>query len=249
MIKKFFRLLYWKWWDIRHKQRKRPFGISCYIGLPGSGKTLSLSEKLMQLKTQFPKAKIYTNFGWRYQNDAIKDWRDLIEYENGEDGIIFGLDEVHSVFDRYDAGKIPREILEVFSQNRKMAKQMLCTAQSYADILVDIRRRCHYIIECRNFLNRWIFQKAFAPEDYKEKDGEYTARQRAWRYSFIATNFIYDSYDTYAVIRNIKEQLKETVKIEKKEEKSLSEMLFISQQTIIGSAPGVARRVPVINLT
>ena len=80
---------------------------------------------------------------------------------------------------------------------------MVCTAQSYSDVVIDVRRRCHYIVECRNIAQRWIFQRAFRPDDYKEKDGEYTPRRRAWRRSFIATNFIYDSYDTFAIIKSI----------------------------------------------
>jgi len=208
MIKNFFRFIYWKWYDLRHPISERPYGISCYIGLPGTGKTLSLAYKLMQLKMQFPKAKIYTNFGFKYEDGAIETWHNLIDYKNDE-GVIFGLDEVHSIWSRYESQKMPMEILELFSQNRKWSKQMVCTSQTYADIVVDIRRRCHFIIECRNIGKRWIFQRAFRPEDYKEKDGEYTARHRAWRLNFIADNIVYHSYDTYAVIESIARKYKQ----------------------------------------
>ncbi len=204
MFKKIFQFLKLKWWDSRNPQPKRPFGITCFIGLPGTGKTLSLSEKLFRLKSEFPQAIIATNFGWKYQDYALTEWYQLISINNSEGkGVIFGIDEVHTIWSRYSSAKMPIEVLELFSQNRKWSKMLVCTAQSYSDVVIDIRRRCHFIIECRNIGARWVFQRAFAPDDYKEKDGEYTARRRAWRYSFIATNFIYDSYDTYSIIKSI----------------------------------------------
>jgi len=194
----------WKIYDFRHPPEKRPYGITCYVGLPGRGKTLSLVEKLFEIKREFPKAKIFTNFGFVEQDGAIKDWHDLLDQENGSDGVVFGIDEVHELFNRKDWASMPPQMLSLFSQNRKHAKQFICTAQAYADIGIDLRRRCHFIIECNNFANRWILQRAFAPEDYKEFDGTRSSRHRAWRRSFIASNAIYESYDTYALINEAK---------------------------------------------
>jgi ATP-dependent Clp protease ATP-binding subunit ClpX len=202
-FKKIPKFLFWKYWDFKHPQISRPYGITCYVGLPGFGKTLSLVEKLLELKRKYPKAIIITNFGFKYQDYDLKDWRDFVNIENGEDGVIFGVDEVQDIFNRTDWQNMPKAILSIFAQNRKHAKQFVCTSQSFADIVIDIRRRAHFIIECRNLANRWIFQRAFTPDEYTEKDGVYIARRRAWRYSFIATNDIYDSYDTYEVIRKI----------------------------------------------
>ncbi|MEI9966980.1 MAG: hypothetical protein WDN67_05175 [Candidatus Moraniibacteriota bacterium] len=133
----------------------------------GSGKTLSLVEKLELSRRKFPRAKIYTNFGYVNQHGAIEKWQDLITFDNGDEGVIFGLDEVHSIFDRKGWSKMPPEILELFSQNRKEAKQLLCTAQAFEDIVIDIRRRTHLIIECRMILNRWVLERAFYKSDYK----------------------------------------------------------------------------------
>lgn len=207
MFKKLLKFLYWVWWDIRNPQKPRPFGIYVFVGLPGSGKTLGLVEQLERSKISFPKAKIYTNFGYLGQDGEITKWQDLLEYENEDDGVIFGLDEVHSIFDRKDWNKMPPEILELFSQNRKFAKQLLCTAQSFSDVVVDIRRRTHFIIECRMLARRWVLLRGFTHENYRSgEDGVYTMRKRSWRYSFIADNDIFAKYDTFQVIKNIRLQ-------------------------------------------
>ena len=203
MIKKFFRFLYWKFYDWRHPYKKRPFGITCYVGLYGQGKTLSLSEKLMRLKFEFPKAKIYTNFYWKYQDGILEHWTDLVKIQNGDDGVIFGIDEVSSVWDRWNAKKLPPEIMELFRENRKMAKMIVATAQNFNKIVIDFRDLCQEIIEVKNIGKRWIFQRAFHIDDWKEKDGEFNQRRRLWRYNFIANNFIYESFDSFLKIENI----------------------------------------------
>jgi len=209
-FRKFGSFLYWVWYDYQHPKKKRPYGITCYIGLPGKGKTLSLVEKLITLRRQFPRAKIYTNFGFKGEHGRLTDWHDFITLENGDNGIIFGIDEVQDIFNRKDWQSMPPAILAVFAQNRKHAKQFICTSQSYADVVVDLRRRCHLIIECNNIANRWIIQQGFHPEDFKEFDGTRSVRKRAFRYSFIATNPIYDAYDTYAIINSIRDEISQT---------------------------------------
>lgn len=204
---KLFEFLQLLYYDFKHPPIIRPYGITCYVGLPGCGKTLSMAERLLDLKLQFPKAKIYTNFGFKDQDGIITRWEDLVTIENGEDGVIFGLDEVHDIFNRKDWADMPSTVLTMFSQNRKMAKQFICTAQSFADVGIDLRRRCHYIIECSNIRGRWVFQRAFLPTDYAERDGTRSERRRAWRYNFIADNEIYESYDTYALIKSIRSDI------------------------------------------
>jgi len=203
MIKKFFRFLYWKFWDWRNPFPKRPFGIICFVGLYGQGKTLSLSEKLMRLKIEFPKAVIWTNFYWKYQDGQITNWEQLLSVKNGDDGVIFGIDEVSSVWDRWMGKKLPIEVMELFRENRKEAKMIVATAQHFNKIVVDFRDLCHEIIEVNNIGKRWVFQRAFHVNDWKEADGEFSKRHRLWRYSFIANNFIYNSFDSFAKIQNI----------------------------------------------
>lgn len=200
VFKQFFVFLWWKWKDSRKPFKQRPFGIFCYVGRPGFGKTLSMVDKLNNLKIKFPKALVYTNFGYIYQHGEITCQNDLLEIENGEDGVIFGIDELQNTFNSRNWNAFPPEMLSLITQNRKKSKMILCTAQSFSMIDKNFRLICNYIVECRNMGGRWFFQRAFEPEDYKEADGVFTPRNRAWRHSFIATNEIFNSYNTLEVI-------------------------------------------------
>jgi len=208
MLKKFILFLKLAWKDWRNPPEKRPYGIMCFVGLPGSGKTLSLVHELLIRKKQFPTAKIYTNFGFKYEDGTLSNWQQLIELHNGADGVIFGIDEVHSIFGRNDWRDMPKGILTVFSQNRKYAKEFICTAQAYDDIVIDMRRRCNWIVDCKTIRNRWVFQRAFTSVGYSLKDDLKKTSRRIWKSNFIATDFIYDAYDTYKVIENIMEGAK-----------------------------------------
>jgi hypothetical protein len=208
LLKNFLLFFRWKFYDIRHKKKASPNGIFCYVGRPGFGKTISMVEHIIRLKKQFPKAKIYTNFGLNFQDGEIKSFRDFINIENGTDGVIFGFDEVQNTFGSRFWKDFPPEMLSVITQNRKQSKMFLCTAQAFSLIEKNFRLICNFIIECRNISGRWFFQRAFIPEDYKEHDGEYKPRKRSWRYSFVANNYIFDCYNTMKVIKslNIKDE-------------------------------------------
>ena len=205
-IEKVYWFCYYLYRDFRWPKPKRPYGITCYIGLPGCGKTLSMVQELDRLREEFPYALIGTNFGYKFQDFALKDWEQLISVNNGADGVIFGFDEVQYTFDRKEWDGIPAGILEIFGQNRKHAKQFLCTSQAYGDVSIDLRRRCKFIIECQNLWdrNRWFFLKYFRPEDYALRDTTRTIRIRAKRLSFIATDDLYARYNTFDLIPDIK---------------------------------------------
>lgn len=204
---KFFNFLYWVLKDIRNRPPRRPWGVWVFVGLPGSGKTLSMVEYLERAKLLYPDVKIYTNFGYEKENGLLNDWKQLIDIENGSDGVIFALDEVQDIFGRKGWAKMPDSILSVFAQNRKLAKQFICTSQSFSNVLVDLRRISNFIIECKTWAGRWVWQRAFHSEDYQsDHDGIIRRRIRAWRYSFIATDEIRNLYDTYKVIETIRKE-------------------------------------------
>ena len=56
------------------------FGL--FVGLGGSGKTLSIVRYLLNIRKKYPHVKIYTNFDFKERDGDIKSWHDLLETEN-----------------------------------------------------------------------------------------------------------------------------------------------------------------------
>ena len=67
------------------------YGMHFYCGRQGSGKTYSMTHELEEIRKKYPKVKIYTNYGYKYQTMPIYDISMLKneKYYNGEDGVIF----------------------------------------------------------------------------------------------------------------------------------------------------------------
>ncbi len=60
----------------------RGYGFWCFCGLGGSGKTLTMVNKLIALKEKYPKVKIFTNFTFLEADGKIDSWRDLLDTTN-----------------------------------------------------------------------------------------------------------------------------------------------------------------------
>lgn len=72
--------------DFIKRDRKifRGYGFLVFVGLGGSGKTLSMVNYLREQKKKYPKVKIFTNFDCIYSDGKIDSWVDIIDAENFE---------------------------------------------------------------------------------------------------------------------------------------------------------------------
>ena len=203
-IVKFIRLVVG---DIIRNEKQKPYGVWMYVGLGGSGKTLSMVEYFERMKKKHPGIKIYTNFGYSGQDGRISCWMDLITIKS-KAGVIFGFDEISGTFSAKEWKNFPHVLFTLLCQSRKMNKQIVCSAQSYEDVDVNIRRKCNIIIECRTLMRRWVFQRAFERQEYErgmENSGTKRRRVRSWRYSFVGDDELRGKYDTYEQIKQLQE--------------------------------------------
>lgn len=191
------------------KRQFRGYGFWLYCGLGGSGKTVSMVEYLIRMKRKYPKVKVYTNFDFALADGKITSWQDIINFDNGDNGVIFGFDEIHLTFASQKWADCPDNMLEYISQQRKLHKQIVATSQVFTRINKQLREQTNYVIECSSLLlGRLIFNKAFHTADYlaNEERGDNGAhkRKRAWRYSFVATDAIRKKYDTMQIMVDLR---------------------------------------------
>ena len=141
------------------KPNRGKFGVYCYCGKQGSGKTYSVVEYLRSV----PKTKkIYANISslngisYTYFNG----FDELLKLRNESDCVIV-YDEIFTALTR--TSRINTDVLDFLSQMRKRKIIFLTTAQEWLEINITLRRYCRYQIDCkmRNLYVTGILVKVF----------------------------------------------------------------------------------------
>ena len=186
------------------KVERGKFGVYCYCGKQGKGKTYSCVEFLLE-NSDFP---IYANL------KSLDSTKIDYTYFNGLDGLLSLRDKKHCiiVFDEIftlltKQTKMTTDVLDFLSQMRKREIIFITTAQEWLEINMTLRRYCRYQIECNilNFFGKGILIKRFYDAEqmkWSQLDNEYVA-------PIISTTIskcnieVANKYDTYEQIKNI----------------------------------------------
>lgn len=210
-IKKIFKFMFRSTIDIYYATKENNFndyGMTIYTGRQGSGKTMSMTERLEHIRKEFPDVMILTNFGYKYQDDVLDDWQKLIDVRN-DAGIVFAIDEIQNEFDVYDVRNFNLEILKVITQQRKQGIKILATSQIFSRVSKPLREQTFEVVECNTIFGRWTWQKCFDADDYNlYLDNPHPEKmfdvRRKWRKNFVQSNRIRNLFDSYAVIESMK---------------------------------------------
>ena len=141
------------------KPNRGKFGVYCYCGKQGSGKTYSVVEYLRSVPKN---KKIYANIsslnGINYT--YFNGFDELLKLRNESDCVIV-YDEIFTALTR--TSRINTDVLDFLSQMRKRKIIFLTTAQEWLEINITLRRYCRYQIDCkmRNIYFTGILVKTF----------------------------------------------------------------------------------------
>lgn len=206
-IRKFFKCLLLIFKDIYHVLRYgRPFseyGLTMYCGRQGAGKTMAMTEYLERMRKRYPKALIVTNFGYVYQDLPMVSWQDLFTIRNGEDGVIFAIDEIQNEFNSNSWKTFPEGLLSEITQQRKQKIKIVSTSQVFTRVVKQLREQTFEVVECRTLAGRWTFTKAFDAEDYNaviDNPEKKERLHRLYRKNFVQDKKIRTLYDSYSKI-------------------------------------------------
>jgi hypothetical protein len=141
--------------------------IEGYIGVPGAGKTLSMTMRAFKVRKQYD--QIISNYGLNFGDTGadvhyIKTAEDLLEVaelalrrENTVKRLML-LDEVHLFFDARMWSKVPAEFLRFLAQPRKAQLDMLYTAQHESQVEKRLRVVTNYLHLCRSWGSDFNFR-------------------------------------------------------------------------------------------
>jgi ATP-dependent Clp protease ATP-binding subunit ClpX len=206
-----FNFMRWVYIDMaQEKSGSKTFdqhGFTVYCGRQGSGKTTSMVDYLNRMKKRYPEVIIVTNFKYKYANKIMKDWRDFFEIRNGEKGVIFAIDEIHSELSTKKNNDFPESLLSEISQQRKQRVKIVATAQVYSRVAKQIREQAFTVIQCTTFANRWTFTKEYDALDYELEYNAVAVKKRVrptGKHSFVQSDFLRSCFDTYEKIERLK---------------------------------------------
>lgn len=176
-------------------------GLVIYTGRQGQGKTVAMVRDIMMMQKEYPRAKCITNLSYEYEDGALTNWRQLIDYKNGIYGVIVGLDEIQNWFSSKQSKDFPPEMFEVVTQNRKNRRIIMATTQNFYQPAKDIRAQCTEVRKCMTLLG--VFTIVHAVRPILDSNGEVQQWKHIRFYCFVHDKEIRDSYDTYKVIESL----------------------------------------------
>lgn len=213
-LPKLLDLLKWIYIDVyrnkKYGKKLHIYGIIGIVGLYGGGKTIALSEYLTRMKKKYgDDVLIATNYCFNLEDFSLNSWKDLLkEYDKP---IIFGYDELQNEFNSREYKDFPIELMTLLTQNRKgNGKQIIYTTQDYTTVDKNFRRLTQKVWACKTRLNRYTSVRVFDRENFEQLDHEVNVHRkmkiRNRRYSFIQTDDLRNSYDSYKMLESAKKK-------------------------------------------
>lgn len=181
--------------------KRGKFGVYCYCGKQGSGKTYSAVEFILN-NSNFPIfSNVSTIKGVKYT--YFNGFDNLLKLRNQHDCIIF-YDEIFTALTK--SSRINTDVLDFLSQMRKRRIIFITTAQEWLEINITLRRYCRYQIECQmlNILGLGILVKRMYDAEqlkWSNDDNEYVAPLIETTISKCNLS-VANSYDTFEQIRS-----------------------------------------------
>lgn len=178
-------------------------GIWLFSGAQGNGKTLLMMYVLHEMIKDYPKAIIVSDIAL-YGIPCIpySGISDFDDYNNGQDGIIFVLDEIQTLWSSLESKRISPSQLTVWSQNRKNRRVILGTSQRFSRIAKPIREQAILHYECLPSIFSIRRYRCFDATLYDD-DGKYIGPPQK-THIYIPPLRVMTSYSTLEVVERSK---------------------------------------------
>lgn len=187
---------------IRGKDRFKLFGIWCFTGYFGEGKSLGAVTYAKRIQKGREKVgqhwHIYTNFNMRGQDGKITCWEDLLNLPRYT---IVVFDEIQSTFmasQKYNA--FPIELLWKLTQCRKSKLVVFASSPVFHRMSIQLRENTDMVVKCKNMLSmdRWFRYAFYRAVEYEQHQGNPLKLWKAKMFTFnlISQDRDYKAYNT-----------------------------------------------------
>lgn len=185
-----------------------PCGLTAFVGPQGSGKTLSAVNYVRNLIKIYPNVMVVSNLDLTFLNEDDElsfhfiDADDFFRYKNGEEGVIFLIDEIQLYFNSLQSKNINIDVINFISQQRKQRAHIVATSQVFGRMAKPLREQFDSVILCKNYFG--LIAKLMIIDrdsiDSNESTGtniNAKVKKTIWN---IMSPEMWNWYDTYKVI-------------------------------------------------
>jgi ATP-dependent Clp protease ATP-binding subunit ClpX len=203
------------------------YGIKGYFGLPGTGKTMAMCRELKSLREKYgDKVYIMTNFNYNDQDFPFTSWLDLTRVYDKP--LIVAWDEIQNEFNSRDFKNFPIALLTQLTQVRKgNGISLYYTSQRFGFVDKNFRSLSSSCCDCKTILGRYTIVKHYDILDYEELQNAVEVDKKRKIHprfvdSFIQTEALRNSYDSYAMLETAKYKAKKGEYMSREEIKNTS---------------------------
>lgn len=123
---------------------------------------------------------------------------DLKRYHNGEEGVLYLIDEIQLYFNSLESKNINMDVMTEIAQQRKQRKNIVCTSQVFGRMAKPLREQFNTIVKCHNFASilqrNWFIRQEDIVPDTDMMNPKGIVNSSWW---FFHSRIDYERYDTY----------------------------------------------------
>ena len=186
----------------RYDRRIHLYGIWCFVGLPGAGKTMSLVYYLDSQRRKYgSKILICTNFYYSGQDFHLSNWEILLQ--DYDRPVIFAWDELQNEFNSREYRNFPLRLVHELTQNRKgHGKQVVYTTQTFGAVDNNFRNLTTQVVDCRTYFGRLTSCRYFKTQFYEAFNESKSIDKKIkikpmFVHRFIQTDYMRSRYDSF----------------------------------------------------
>ena len=131
----------------------------------------------------------------------------LKDLENGEQGVVYLIDEIHLEFNSLESKNIPIEVMIEVSQQRKQRKHIIGTSQVYMRMAKPFREQIKNVVICRNLLKVIQWNRLIDGQTSHEENGKLVFDTQKYILWFHHPK-LYKMYDTYKKMKRYRSEWK-----------------------------------------